>query len=68
MPGWSKGSWGYHGDDGNIYSEYGTGSNYGPRYSTGDVIGCGYLGETGSIFYTKNRKFLGKDINIINKI
>ena len=39
MPGWDKGSYGYHGDDGNSYCSSGTGEEYGPTFVTGDVIG-----------------------------
>ena len=60
MPGWSRGSWGYHGDDGKLYGEKGTGNNYGPLYGTGDVVGCAINLDSGVIFFTKNRKHLGK--------
>jgi Ran-binding protein 9/10 len=60
MPGWSRGSWAYHGDDGNIFAEMGTGSSYGPTYSTGDVVGCGIDLQSGTIFFTKNGEHLGK--------
>ena len=59
MPGWSHGSWGYHGDDGKKF-ESGIGSTYGPVYGTGDVIGCGIDWKTESVFYTKNGESLGK--------
>jgi SPRY domain len=59
MPGWRRGSWGYHGDDGKIFAE-GTGGNYGPLYGTGDVVGCGIDLQSGIIFFTKNGEHLGK--------
>jgi hypothetical protein len=59
MPGWARGSWGYHGDDGKIFAEEGTGSNYGPTYGTGDVVGCGIDLQSGTIFFTKNGENLG---------
>ena len=73
MPGWSNGSWAYHGDDGRIFKEashaprqyssmHGVTDDpsYGPTYGTGDVIGCGTKLETGDVFFTKNGENLGK--------
>lgn len=39
--GWSKGSIGYHADDGRLFKESSFGQSYGPRAYTGDTIGCG---------------------------
>ncbi|KAL8293671.1 hypothetical protein RQP46_000372 [Phenoliferia psychrophenolica] len=41
LPGWEAFSWGYHGDDGRAFCCLGTGENFGPTFTTGDVIGCG---------------------------
>ncbi|KAI0856419.1 ran-binding protein [Xylaria cubensis] len=59
-PGWEQESWGYHGDDGDIYF----GSNVGKKYkettfSAGDIIGCGVNFRTGQAFFTKNGANLG---------
>ncbi|THV63442.1 hypothetical protein D6D28_10683, partial [Aureobasidium pullulans] len=54
MPGWSQGSWGYHGDDGCAFAETGRGRAYAERYSSGDVVGCGIHLESGTVFFTKN--------------
>ncbi|RIB02095.1 hypothetical protein C2G38_915210 [Gigaspora rosea] len=32
MPGWSDGSWGYHGDDGKLFCFSGSGNPYGPFF------------------------------------
>jgi hypothetical protein len=54
LPGWDKHSYGYHGDDGHSFSSSGTGQPYGPTFTTGDVIGCGYNLVDRTCFYTKN--------------
>lgn len=59
LPGWDKHSYGYHGDDGHSFNSSGTGQPYGPTFTTGDIIGCGYNLVEGSCFYTKNGLNLG---------
>ena len=58
MPGWKPLSWGYHGDDGNKYSN-GSNTAYGPVFTTGDIVGCGVNNISGQIFFTKNGMLLG---------
>lgn len=54
LPGWEKFSIGYHGDDGHLFDCSGTGTNYGPKFSKGDIIGvCWNLIEN-TVFFTKN--------------
>jgi len=64
MVGWDSGSWGYHGDDGHIYSESGRGESYGSTYDSGNVIGCGVNFERGTAFFTKDGVTQGKIDNI----
>ncbi|KAJ9075325.1 hypothetical protein DSO57_1037212 [Entomophthora muscae] len=52
-------SWGYHGDDGNSFCCSGTGTPYGPTFTTDDTIGCGVNFRTNTAFYTKNGINLG---------
>ncbi|PWA03004.1 hypothetical protein BB558_000842 [Smittium angustum] len=59
LPGWDTGSWGYHGDDGNSFLSSGGGKKYGPKYTTGDTIGCGINFITNEAFFVKNGVFLG---------
>jgi len=73
LPGWEKNSLGYHGDDGFIFRDSGTGSPYGPRYVKNDIIGlCLNLYEK-SLFFTKNglglnSAFIRLDHNFLNEI
>uniref|UniRef100_A0A914L630 B30.2/SPRY domain-containing protein n=1 Tax=Meloidogyne incognita TaxID=6306 RepID=A0A914L630_MELIC len=59
LPGWDPISYGYHGDDGNFFSSSGKGVEYGPTFTTGDVIGCGLNFVTRQLFFTKNGQHLG---------
>lgn len=59
MPGWDAQCYGYHGDDGNFFSACGHGKAYGPRFESGDVIGCGVDTFLNEVFFTKNGKHLG---------
>lgn len=60
LPGWEPESWAYHGDDGMTFQSTSPGKPYGPKYSSGDVIGCGVNFRTGYAFFTKNGNHLGK--------
>ncbi|KAJ2771898.1 hypothetical protein IWQ56_001606 [Coemansia nantahalensis] len=59
LPGWDNGSWGYHGDDGNGFSGGGHGLHFGPRFTTGDTVGCGINFMRRRIFFTLNGAQLG---------
>jgi hypothetical protein len=62
-PGWEPESWGYHGDDGDIYSGGNVGKKYDETFSAGDVVGCGVNFRTGQAFFTRNAKKLGPSCN-----
>ncbi|KAG8812634.1 hypothetical protein FRC17_001927 [Serendipita sp. 399] len=60
LPGWEPGSWGYHGDDGLSFSgQPRSGAEFGPRFGTGDTIGCGINFLDHNAFYTKNGTWIG---------
>lgn len=60
LPGWEKGSYGYHADDGNSFCPSATGITYGPAFTTGDHIGCCVNFVDNSCFYTRNGSHIGK--------
>ncbi|OTB07045.1 hypothetical protein M426DRAFT_54290 [Hypoxylon sp. CI-4A] len=54
-PGWEPESWGFHGDDGDLYSGANVGRSYeGQGFGPGDTIGCGINFRTREAFFTKN--------------
>jgi Ran-binding protein 9/10 len=57
--GWEPNSYGYHADDGHSFCQSGSGRQFGPTFTTGDVVGCGYNTIDNCIFYTKNEAFVG---------
>ncbi|RHZ59500.1 hypothetical protein Glove_363g32 [Diversispora epigaea] len=59
LPGWENDSWGYHGDDGCTFCSPGSGKYYGPKFTTGDTIGCCLNFRDGTAFFTKNGENLG---------
>ena len=56
LPGDVKGSYGYA-YDGEKLGDGGSWESYGPRFSKGDVVGCGVFSDV--CFFTKNAEFLG---------
>ncbi|KAH4048375.1 protein SSH4 [Parastagonospora nodorum] len=58
IPGWEPDSFAYHGDDGQIFSNTTSGKQYGQKFSTLDVIGCGINFRTNTAFFTKNGLFI----------
>ena len=65
MPGWYSGSYGFHGDDGAIFSgdKIGEGRSWGPEWSKkGTVVGLGVQRNKAGkmqVFFTRNGKLLG---------
>ncbi|KAH7322550.1 ankyrin repeat-containing domain protein [Stachybotrys elegans] len=52
-------SWGYHGDDGGLFnSENGWLEKEGPKYTTGDTVGCGVSLSEKTVWFTHNGKKL----------
>jgi Ran-binding protein 9/10 len=60
LPGWETHSWGYHGDDGKMFSGEHAGRSYGPTFSANDVVGCGIDFNLGQAFFTLN----GRDLDV----
>ncbi|KAI0394659.1 ran-binding protein [Xylariaceae sp. FL0594] len=59
-PGWEPESWGFHGDDGDVYSGGNVGTKYrDTTFNAHDVIGCAVNFRTGQAFFTKNGVNLG---------
>ncbi|KAK4206391.1 ankyrin repeat-containing domain protein [Rhypophila decipiens] len=60
MVGWRSGTWGYHGDDGNLYSEVGWEKAYGDKFGVGSVVGCGVdFDKGGTAYFSLNGKSCG---------
>ncbi|KAG9397035.1 SPRY domain [Carpediemonas membranifera] len=59
QPGWTSDTFGYHGDDGRIFNYSGSGTPWGPKYTKGDVVGCGYIPSSGDVFFTVNGEHIG---------
>lgn len=64
MLGWDEGSYGYHSDDGGLFGQNKTEGTHWPKWSEGDIIGCGIDYTSGHIFYTHNGKMLGNAFDI----
>lgn len=58
--GWENDSFGYHGDDGNVYIGNQNAKHYGPGYTTNDIVGCGINFLNKTIFFTRNGVNLGE--------
>jgi hypothetical protein len=59
--GWHRHSIAYHSNTGSVFASDPTcGRPYGPGIKEGDVIGVGYLCQSGTVFFTRNGQNLGK--------
>jgi hypothetical protein len=59
QPGWGPDSFGWHGDDGfKFCGRPDRGEPYGPAWSSGDVIGCGWHALHRELFYTHNGQLM----------
>ncbi|KAL8396738.1 hypothetical protein RB594_003714 [Gaeumannomyces avenae] len=58
LPGFHKYSVAYLSNGTRRFNQPFAGTNYGPQYVQGDVIGVGYRPRTGTIFFTRNGKRL----------
>ena len=59
MPGLEDYTIGYITGDGNLFYGCGIGHEFGPKFGTDDVVGCGLNLSDMSVFFTKNGRFLG---------
>ena len=60
FPGWERYSFGYHGDDGNIYLEGDDGDDTETPFKTGDTIGLSLDFTNASLSFSKNGKIVKK--------
>ncbi|KAF8912907.1 concanavalin A-like lectin/glucanase domain-containing protein [Gymnopilus junonius] len=58
LPGWEPNSWGYHGGDGHSLAADKAGSQYGPTFGAGDIVGS---------FYTRNGTLIGSVFDNVGK-
>lgn len=58
LPGLHKFSLAYFSTGHRRYNQPFTGTNYGPPYVQGDIVGVGYRPRTGTVFFTRNGKKL----------
>lgn len=59
LPGWDAHSYAYHADDGHVFDQCGQGKEYGPSFSSGDIVGCCINYANKTAFFTKNGASLG---------
>ncbi|RYP70535.1 hypothetical protein DL769_004928 [Monosporascus sp. CRB-8-3] len=57
--GWDEGAWGWHGDDGDVFTENIYFAFSGP-YDQGNTVGCGVDFDNESAFFTKDGEIVGQ--------
>ncbi|GMF16323.1 unnamed protein product [Phytophthora fragariaefolia] len=66
QPGWDFRSYGYHGDDGQMFHSN-RGRQFGPAFGCNDTIGCGVRRNVRDgrsfVMFTNNGEFIGNDSN-----
>jgi hypothetical protein len=65
-PGWEPSSYAYHGDLGWAFHDTGSGTNFAPKFTTGDTVGVGLNFVTGEVFFTHNGRFVGVPYHALN--
>lgn len=60
LVGLQEGSWGFQGDDGQLYEQQGKGKKLNEGYGSQDIVGCGIDFSKNVGFLTKNGRYLGK--------
>lgn len=63
LPGWERGSYGYHAN-GKAVNNASGGQNpdtktFGPQFEVGDIVGCGIIHSHNDVFFTHNGTYLG---------
>jgi hypothetical protein len=72
QPGWDRGAFGYHSDDGYLYAQQPSEravQHKAEPYGTGDVVGCGVAfsrstGLPAALFWTKNGQLLNMQVQL----
>ena len=75
QPGWDRGAFGYHSDDGYLYAQQPSEQSVSQKaetYSTGDVVGCGVVFSRAAqlpiaLFWTKNGVLLDLQVNLVSQ-
>lgn len=59
QPGWDASSFGLHGDDGSLFCNSGSGTQFTDRFEVGDVVGVGWHFSSRRVFFAHNGRFIG---------
>ncbi|KAL0238040.1 hypothetical protein GEMRC1_012514 [Eukaryota sp. GEM-RC1] len=58
-PGWNADSYAYHADDGRLFAQSGSGSDFYEKATQGDIIGMGFIPSEGKLIFVKNGRIVG---------